>query len=153
MIYFQKAVLLGMVVFAFGWLAPVSGKTLLVAGNTITEKDKIAIREVIQKQLEAFQRDDGETAFSLASPGIQQVFRTPQIFLRMVKTSYYAVYRPQKVDFLSLELTEGNPVQILQITGPNGVVYKALYPMEFQAKDQTWKTAGCYLFPTKSVAI
>ena len=153
MIYFQKPILFLMVLFSFGWLAPVSGNALLTAGGTITEKDKIAIKEVIQKQIEAFQRDDGETAFSLASPGIQQTFGTPQIFLKMVKSSYYAVYRPQKVDFLSLELTRGNPVQVVQITGPDGVVYQALYPMEFQVKDQTWKTAGCYLFPTKSIAI
>jgi len=113
-----------------------------------TEPKRGDIREeiiaVIQAQLDAFQRDDGEAAFSLASPGIQERFQTSENFLNMVIAYYPAVYRPKQIEFLELRSVKGIPVQMVYLVGPDGLEYLALYPMEKQIKG-SWKTDGCYL--------
>ena len=67
-----------------------------VAGAQVSDSDRNAIRQVIENQLAAFQRDDGSEAFSYASPGIQRRFGTPDNFMAMVRSGYAAVYRPRR---------------------------------------------------------
>src|SRR5712691_5771096 len=81
------------------------------AAERLSTEDRAEIINVIRLQIEAFQRDDAEAAFSLASRGIQETFGTPENFLRMVKLSYQPVYRPASVTFLELSETEGEVVQ------------------------------------------
>uniref|UniRef100_UPI00403F8DA0 DUF4864 domain-containing protein n=1 Tax=Microcoleus sp. OTE_8_concoct_300 TaxID=2964710 RepID=UPI00403F8DA0 len=50
----------------------------------ISESDRATIRSVVEKQLQAFQKDDAAGAFAFASPGIQQQFRTAENFMHMV---------------------------------------------------------------------
>ena len=128
------------------------GKASQPKGRMISKQDEAEIQKVIRQQIEAFQRDDGKTAFALASPGIRAKFRSAEIFMKMVREGYQPVYRPQTWDFLSLEIMQGSPVQILRITGSDGWVYQAFYPMELQM-DQTWKTNGCFLIRTKETDI
>src|SRR5258708_30818239 len=61
--------------------------------------DRAAIRAVVEQQLAAFQRNDGRAAFGLASPTIQQQFRSSDNFMRMVRTGYQPVYRPREGQF------------------------------------------------------
>ena len=42
------------------------------------------IRDIITRQLEAFQQDDFATAFTFASPALQGIFQTPERFGDMV---------------------------------------------------------------------
>ncbi len=110
----------------------------------VSEADEARIRAVVADQLAAFQRDDANAAFAVASPSIQQRFQTPGIFMQMVKTGYAPVYRPRKVEFRDLADAEGIPVQRVYLVGPDGVPVIALYPMERQA-DGSWRIDGCYL--------
>lgn len=123
------------------WVLPVQAQT-----RVMTAADRSAIREVITQQLEAFRQDNAAGAFALTSPGIQAKFQTAERFLRMVRTSYPAVYRPQQVVFRDLEVLEGQATQEVLFVGPDGVPVRAFYPMEPQP-DGTWKTDGCYLAP------
>jgi hypothetical protein len=106
--------------------------------------DAAAIRAVIEQQLAAFQRDDGATAFSFASPGIREQFGTAENFMLMVRSGYQPVYRPREVAFGALTSVEGRLVQRVFLVGPDGVAVVALYTMERQA-DGSWKIAACYL--------
>jgi hypothetical protein len=65
-----------------------------------TQADWSAIREVIRAQIDAFRQDKDEFAFSYATPGIREQFKTAENFMHMVKTSYPAVYRPTSVAFV-----------------------------------------------------
>lgn len=121
------------------------------AQQKLSGADRAAIRAVISRQIEAFRRDDATEAFSLASPGIQGAFGTPENFLRMVRTSYQPVYRPASVTFLDASFIEDEAVQKVQISDKSGAVWLALYPMERQ-KDGSWKTNGCRLFPLDSIS-
>lgn len=118
----------------------------------LTDSDRTAIRSVIERQLEAFQNDDAETAFSFATSGIQATFQTPGNFLRMVKIYYEAVYRPRSVVFDDLALVNGDLAQPVLVLDPNGVPMRALYLMENQP-DGSWRINGCYLVPIEGQAI
>lgn len=103
-----------------------------------------AIRAVIQAQLDAFQADDGITAFSYASPTIQSMFGDAPTFMRMVRTGYPQVYRPQQVEFMEIIDVDGRPTQLVFVIGPDGDAVIANYFMEKQP-DGTWKIDGCVL--------
>lgn len=101
---------------------------------------------MIERQLEAFERDDGDTAFSYASPQVRDQFGTPANFMRMVRNSCQAVYRPRAVKFLEPAVIEGQIIQAVQVVAPDGAVFVALYSMQRQA-DASWRIAGCLLAP------
>jgi hypothetical protein len=117
--------------------------------KTLTDTDRSAIRSVIEAQIHAFQRDDGPAAFALASPSIQSQFRTADNFLRMVRDSYQAVYRPRKYQFLELGMVDGYLMQKVALIGPDGLAAIALYPM-VKMPNGEWRTDGCYLKPLAS---
>lgn len=117
----------------------------------ITTKDKATIRDLIERQIAAFRRDDGEAAFGLASPGIRATFGTAERFMSMVREGYKAVYRPREVEFRELLIENGRYVQSVLVVGPDGVAMLALYPMQRQ-RDGRWLIDGCWLIPAPDAA-
>lgn len=108
--------------------------------------ERQAMRQVIERQMQAFQRDDGEGAFAHAAPAIRAMFGTPERFMAMVRSGYAPVYRPREVEFRRSVEFEGKPAQEVFLVGPDGQAVIALYVMERQA-DGSWLIAGCYLLP------
>ncbi len=119
---------------------------------TLSDADRSSIREVIESQLAAFQRDDGARAFSYASPTVRRQFVTPERFMHMVRTGYAPVYRPREVDFRDLVVAGDVPAQKVLFVGPDGVPVMAIYPMQRQA-DGSWKIDGCFLVGVDDRAI
>lgn len=125
---------------------------LLLSGAAFadpTAADRTAIRQVVEQQLRAFQRDDGEAAFSYASPNIRSMFGTPERFMDMVRGAYRPVYRPREVAFRDLQVIDDEPVQPVVLVGPDGVPVMALYKMEWQEQEQVWRINGCILLPSE----
>ena len=119
----------------------------LVAASSaveISREDAAAIRTVISEQLDAFARDDGPRAFSLATAGIRAQFGTPEVFMEMVRNEYPVVYRPRSVKFEPPELVENQVVQPVRMTDAAGRAWMAVYPMRREA-DGRWRTDGCLL--------
>jgi hypothetical protein len=112
----------------------------------LPEADRTAIRQVIESQLQAFQRDDGTAAFSYAAPGIQSKFESAETFMAMVRSGYQTVYRPRAVQFKDIISLEGTPAQRLIVIGPDGVPMIAVYPMR-RMLDGSWRIDGCVLVP------
>ena len=110
----------------------------------LAASDRAAIREVVEDQLAAFQRDDGTAAFALASPHIRAEFGSVENFMEMVRTGYPPVYRPRDVAFGDVAITDGRIVQRVLLVGPDGIPVTALYTMERQ-QDGSWRIAGCTL--------
>jgi hypothetical protein len=131
---------------------------MLVAGiasaraDPLSEQDWQAVRSVIARQLDAFQRDDAELAFSFAAPSIREQFGTAAAFMQMVRTDYAAVYRPRHTAFLPPIATQAGPVQPVEITDQQGDVRIALYLMQRQP-DGEWKIAGCILASAEGKSI
>ena len=110
----------------------------------LSEQDRAAIRDVIGRQVEAFRRDDGDAAFGFASPTIQRMFGSSDIFMDMVRQGYQPVYRPRVFDFREIVELNGQPAQRVHVVGPDGRPVTAVYPMS-QLPDGSWRIDGCYL--------
>ncbi len=113
-------------------------------GQQIEEGDpskKAAIRDVIEAQISAFQRDDGNGAFSYATDSIRALFGTPERFMRMVQSSYSQIYRPRSFEFRRLLIVRGEPIQEVFFVGLDLTTMLALYRMEEQP-DGTWRING-----------
>lgn len=117
------------------------------ADETVSAADAAAIHKVVEGQLSAFQRDDGNAAFSYAAPKIRDMFQSPDIFMTMVRNGYAPVYRPKHVTFEDVDIQEGMPTQHVLLVGPDGVEVEALYFMEHEA-DGRWLINGCVLRPS-----
>lgn len=109
------------------------------------QAERAAIVALIEKQVDAFRRDDGAAAFAFASPGIQARFGTPENFIRMVTESYRPVYRPRRMTFLDLVEADGVVAQKVLVEGPDGETVLAVYPVQRQP-DGSWRIDGCMLF-------
>jgi hypothetical protein len=103
-----------------------------------------ALKQLVQDQLDAFQRDDGVAAYGYAAPGIQAMFPSPDIFLGMVRQAYPPIYRPRSIAYGEIADSPIGIVQKVYVTGPDGKNWIALYRFEKQP-DGSWKIAGCSL--------
>lgn len=112
----------------------------------VRSADLAEIRAVINRQIDAFRRDDARGAFALASPGVQQAFGSAERFLDAVRGSYRPVYRPSAVEFLELVTLGVDVVQPVKVTDHRGAVWLAYYAMQRQP-DGSWRTSGCRLVP------
>lgn len=113
----------------------------------VPPQDRAAIQAIILAQIEAYKKDDAVRAFSFASPGIRQVFQTPERFIEMVRSGYAQIYRPLKVEFGPASRSLGTLQQIRQVVnlvGLDGKKAVAYYLMERQA-DGSWKIGGVQL--------
>lgn len=116
----------------------------LPAHAQVSAADQTAIREVIEGQVEAFRRDDGDAAFGYASPNIQGMFGTSETFMDTVRQGYRPVYRPRTFEFREIVTMHGMVTQKVHVIGPDGRPVTAFYPMT-QQPDGSWRIEGCYL--------
>ena len=127
------------------WIAlALAALPALGVDGRVTGADFAEIRAVINRQIEAFRRDDAPGAFALVSPGVQNSFGTPERFLDVVRMAYRAVYRPARISFLEPMVIGGDVVQQVQVTDRAGGLWLAYFSMQRQ-KDGSWRTNGCHL--------
>ncbi len=103
-------------------------------------QDRAAIPGVIRQQIEAFGAGDVDTAWGLASPGIQQLFGTPGAFSRLVQEGYPMLWQPGAIRFGGVTGEDGQPVQRVFVSGAGGAVHVLDYLME--RVDGAWRIAG-----------
>lgn len=107
------------------------------------------IRETIQSQIDAFQKDDFAQAFTFASPNIQSLFGTPENFGLMVRQGYPMVHRPADVKMLDLRTVDGRLWQRVMITDQQGRTHMLDYQMIETAEG--WQINGVQLLPAPGV--
>jgi hypothetical protein len=116
---------------------------LAVLRPVAAEEPADSIEAVIGSQIAAFQRNDLAEAFGHAAPGIQAIFRTPEMFGRMVETGYPMVWRPARYQMLGLAETPEGLVQTVLFEDRSGRLHEAAYLM--QEVDGVWRIAGVSL--------
>lgn len=116
------------------------GLTLALIAPQSKADDGAAMRAVIERQLQAFARDDWAEAFGYASPTIQSIFRSPDRFGAMVRQGYPMVWRPSRVEPGPVEETPGGPVQLMYFEDQQGVLHVAAYEMVLV--DGAWRING-----------
>jgi hypothetical protein len=107
-----------------------------------------AAAEPVVKQLEAFRRDDYDTAFTFASTEIQAQFNR-QSFEVMVRRGYPEIARSTFAAVVKTELVpEGAAYVTVKIRGANGQSVEALYELVWQ---DGWRINGVVTRPDAGV--
>ena len=98
---------------------------------------------LIEKQLDAFSRDDAAGAYAEASPEIQSVFPDPDAFMAMVRRGYAPVYRHRSVEFGPAAVEADTIRQEATFVDGQGKVWKAMYRLS--RGPNGWRISACWL--------
>jgi hypothetical protein len=109
--------------------------------------DVTTAQGIIRSQVEAIGRDDATTAYSYATPAIQNMFPGAEIFLGMVQRTYTPIYRHKSFEFGEGRAADGKIAQAVHIVDADGVPWEGLYTLE-QQPDGSIKISGCVLLKT-----
>ncbi len=111
------------------------------------QQDEIAA--VIQRQLDAFNARDVDTAFTFASPMIKRLFGNPGTFGMMVQQGYPMVWTNSEARFLDLREIGGRLFQRVLIRDSQGVPHVLEYQMIETAEG--WQINGVSIVPAPDV--
>ena len=127
--------------------------TLLVATTSLAqpETDVKAAAVPIMKQLEAFRRDDYDTAYTFAAADIKEMFYRAA-FERMVKRGYPEIARSTFALIARSEVGPDGHVYVrVRIRGANGNSIEAVYDMVQEAGG--WRINGVATKPDPGVVL
>jgi hypothetical protein len=118
------------------------------AGGAQTDADVKDAGGVIVQQLEAFRRDDYDTAFGFASDQIHQLFDRTR-FEQMVRGSYPEIARSASAVIDGVERGDGGRLYLfVRVRGANGRLVEAVYEMVLEAG--RWRINGVVTRPDSS---
>jgi Domain of unknown function (DUF4864) len=133
-------------------LGLIGGLTLLgfagAASAQAVRTDPKTAAVPVMKQLEAFRRDDFDTAFTFASGAIRAQFDRPS-FETMVRRGYPEIARSAFAAVVKTELpSEGVAYVTVKIRGANGQSIEALYELTWE---DDWKISGVVTRPDAGI--
>jgi Domain of unknown function (DUF4864) len=109
-------------------------------------------RAIIERQFDAFERDDGEAAYALAAPTIKEIFPDADHFMAMVRDHYAPVYRHRSVEFGAFKESGDEASLEATLVDNDNVVWTALYSLSRDANGD-WLISGCVLVKADGSAI
>ncbi|NEU11577.1 DUF4864 domain-containing protein [Methylobacterium sp. BTF04] len=126
-------------------LIPVALCLGLSSAHAADEAARTQAKATVERQIEAFRRDDAATAYAQAAPAIQGMFTSPDNFIAMVRQGYAAVYRARSFSVDRVEdVGEDGLALGVKLQDAEGVDWMALYSLEKQP-DGAWRISGCQL--------
>jgi len=126
--------------------------TLWVATAHAEESTAARSQAIIERQFDAFARDDAEAAYALADPTIKQMFVDPDHFLAMVRDRYAPVYRHRSAEFGDFAELGDEASLTATLVDNDNVVWTALYSLRREANGD-WLISGCVLAKVEGSAI
>jgi hypothetical protein len=126
--------------------------TLFIGTASAEDLTAASSRAIVERQFDAFERDDAEAAYALAAPTIKQMFDDADHFMAMVRDHYAPVYRHRSAEFGAF--TESGDEASLQATLVDGdnVVWTAFYSFR-RVPNGDWLISGCVLVKAEGSAI
>ena len=118
---------------------------LIQAGQPLADPDRMAIRQTVERHLDALAKNDAEAAFALASTRMRARAGSAQAFVDMVHDSYGAVVRPRVVFFQDITMVGSMPAQRVMLLDARGRPWTAVFPMQREAGGD-WRIDGCMLY-------
>lgn len=106
----------------------------------ISENDKVEIRKLIEKQLQAFQQKDEATAFALTSPTIQHKYKQSN-FIKALESEYDAIIKPRSIMFQGFTLVNNFPALVSMIMNHQGELTQGVFIVQHQP-DYSWRIHG-----------
>jgi hypothetical protein len=114
----------------------------ITAGAAVAQPDKDAQAAAgpVMQQLEAFRRDDYDTAYTFASAKVRQIFDR-RAFEQMVKRGYPEIARSTFAVVAESQVTrDGHVFLRVKVRGANGDSVEAVYDMIWEGG--SWKING-----------
>jgi hypothetical protein len=126
--------------------------TLLTGAASAEDLTAASSRAIVERQFDAFERDDGEAAYALAAPTIKQMFDDADHFMAMVRGHYAPVYRHRSAEFGAFK-EEGDEASLeATLVDNDNVVWTALYSFR-RVPNGDWLISGCVLAKAEGSAI
>ena len=132
-------------------LAAAAMAVLSVASASAQTAGSPEARALIERQLDAFSRDDAAGAYAEAAPQIKEIFPDADTFMSMVRKGYAPVYRHRSVEF-GPATVEGDTIQQeATFVDAQGKVWTALYKLT-RGPDGAWLISACRLLESGASA-
>ncbi len=126
---------------------------ILLAGAASAEDlTAVSSRAIVERQFDAFQRDDAEAAYALAAPTIKDMFSDADHFMAMVRDHYAPVYRHRSADFGAFKESGDEASLEATLVDNDNVVWTALYSFR-RGPNGDWLISGCILAKAEGSAI
>ncbi len=125
-------------------LAVAAAATMFLCGANAQAAGSDEARALIERQLDAFGRDDAAGAYAEAAPGVKAIFPDPETFMSMVRQRYAPVYRHRSVEFGSATVEGDDIQQEATFVDEQGKVWKAVYRLS-RGADGAWLISACWL--------
>jgi Domain of unknown function (DUF4864) len=128
------------------------GMTLSIGTASAEELTAARSQAIVERQFDAFERDDGDAAYALAAPTIKQMFGDSDHFMAMVRDHYAPVYRHRSVEFGAFAESGDEASLEATLVDNDNVVWTALYSFR-RASNGDWLISGCVLAKAEGSAI
>ena len=125
---------------------------LLIGTAFAQELTAASSRAMVERQFDAFERDDAEAAYALAAPTIKQMFGDAGRFMAMVRDHYAPVYRHRSVEFGAFAESGDEASLEATLVDNDNVVWTALYSFR-RVSNGDWLISGCVLAKAEGSAI
>jgi hypothetical protein len=126
--------------------------TLLTGAASAEDLTAASSRAIVERQFDAFQRDDGQAAYALAAPTIKDMFSDADHFMAMVRDHYAPVYRHRSADFGAFKESGDEASLEATLVDNDNVVWTALYSFR-RVSNGDWLISGCILAKAEASAI
>jgi len=126
--------------------------TLLTGAASAEDLTAASSRAIVERQFDAFQRDDGQAAYALAAPTIKDMFGDADHFMAMVRDHYAPVYRHRSADFGAFKESGDEASLEATLVDNDNVVWAALYSFR-RVSNGDWLISGCILAKAEASAI
>jgi hypothetical protein len=116
-------------------------------------KPETAWKAAITGQIEAFRSDDGEKALLYAGEAFRQEFTDPDEFVAAIaQMGYEPLVHSRSHSFGAFEqFDETHAMQIVNIVGPDQLVYEALYQMMMEPEG--WRVEAVTMRQAEGLAV
>ena len=126
--------------------------TLFIGTASAEDLTAASSRAIVERQFDAFERDDGEAAYALAAPTIKEMFSDADHFMAMVRDHYAPVYRHRSVEFGDFAEVGDEATLKATLVDNDNVVWTALYSFR-RVPNGDWLISGCVLAKADGSAI
>jgi Domain of unknown function (DUF4864) len=126
--------------------------TVLIGTASAEDLTAATTRAIVERQFDAFARDDGDAAYALAAPTIKDMFSDADHFMAMVRDHYAPVYRHRSVEFGDFKESGDEASLEATLVDNDNVVWTALYSFR-RVSNGDWLVSGCVLAKAEGSAI
>ena len=101
-------------------------------------------RAVIQRQLDAFQRNDAAAAFALASPGLKETYTDPRRFMESVRSGNTPFFKRRMIEYHDFVAAGDDAAQSVVVVDDDSSVWTVVYKLARQPNG-SWLIDGVIL--------